>query len=161
MVKVENNFIWEPGIIMLHPSYYKGCVLHSSALYLRDYNENWFKDDFNIRCVTSIDNMEMIAPGVFHSDFYGNISYDKISGGAMYLIAQHMVSGYTLPISNLGHNCVEMLYELSLKKEVHYYYQSYLPNFVKQQRILDLGSRLLFTGEEANTWERLYAPLQE
>ena len=161
MITVTDKFIWEPGVIMLHPRYYKGCVLHSSALYLRDYNDSWFEDDFNIRCVTEIDRMKMIVPGVFHSETYGNVSYDKISGGAMSLIAQHMVDGYTLPMSNLGHNCVELLYELSLKKEVHYYYQSYLPKFVAEQRILDLGTGLLFTGEEALEWECFYAPDNE
>lgn len=161
MLKVELPYKWEPGMIMLHPKYYKGCVLHSSALYLRDYKDTWFTDDFNIRCVTDIDKMSMIVPGIFHHDYYGNVSHDKVSGGAMSLIAQHMVDGYTLPISNLGHNCVELLYELSLKKELHYYYQSYLPNFVSEQRVLDLGSGLLFTGDEANTWERLYAPDNE
>lgn len=161
MYKIDKPYIWKPGLLFLHMGYSPECVLSSTAAFANSYKPDWFKDDYNVRCVESIDKMSMIVTGVFHSDFWGNVSYDKISGGAKALITANMTDRYIQPLSNLGDNCVELLYELTRKKEVHFYYQSYLPKFLPEQEILDISTGLVFNGREAWDWERFHAPLQE
>ena len=159
MYKMEKPFIWEPGLIFLHKGYnYPGTSLSSKASYKLNYEKHWFEDPFNIKCVTEIDKMKMLMPGIFEHDLFGCVNYEQISGGAKTLILLNMVDNIVLPMSQLGDNCADLLYELSLKKPVHLYYEVYLLHFNPKQKVLYFETGDVFTEEEASYWERFMAP---
>lgn len=158
MEKINKPYTWYPGLLFLHTGLRdEPNCWNTVAQFKRYYDENWFNDSWNVEVVKDIDNSNMIVPGVFRSPVLGNINHLQISGGAKCLILLNEMPECIMSLSSMGHNCAEKLYELTLRKEIHLFHDGYVMDFVKDQKILDVESGILFTTEERWDWLAKYA----
>ena len=158
MFKVEKPYKWKPGLLFLHTGLRDAnCCLSTKSLFKHKYKEEWFTRDWNIDVVKEVDDTTMIVPGVFRSKVLGNINHLQISRGAKCLILLNEVPEYIMSLSSMGDNCANKLYELTLQKEVHVYFDGYVMDFVKDQLILDVETGVVFSPDEKNEWYFTYA----
>ena len=109
-----------------------------------EVNDSWF-DELANKIVEDVDQVEVIAPGVFKSDTWGTFSREGLSGGIKVLLClrhkdNFVKKGFAEPftiVSGLfGDNCSKWIVEISKEIDVN----------IKMRHILEFPEELEFDG---------------
>ena len=142
---------------------------------------NWY-DGLAERIINDVDKTEVIVPGVFSSEIFGNFSQDRLSGGVKLLLwmlhqKEAVDLGYREPMTiateYFGDNCSKWIIEISKVTDVHlkvtHYlkfpvdieFEGYAPEFDQQIRNARDFFMLFITSEARRFMENKYGSHEE
>lgn len=124
----------------------EGYISNTSGYFNVEFEKEWLLDEFNIKALKKIDNVDIIANELLYNEIMGYIPPNFLSTGVKTLILANTL-GLKVNGDRMGDNCYPLLVELSKKKDV-YIKLTHLPKFEATFQAVYLNNNRL-----VNNWK--------